>query len=101
MLSLLDEVKAAGGHAYAALFELGDPELVPRLVSLEDHAHVILANGSDPPDDENAEERATLKAAGVEVHDRMVRSGHLAHNKFLVVSDPADKPQRAWTGSTN
>lgn len=101
MLGLLDEIKAAGGHAYAALFELDDPELVPRLTALGDHAHVVLANGSDPGEDENAPERGALKAAGVEVHDRMVHSGHLAHNKFLVVSDADDKPQRAWTGSTN
>lgn len=101
MLALLDELKAGGGQAYAVLFELDDPELVPLLVGLGERAHVVLANGSDYKSDENSEARATLKAAGVEVHDRMVHSGHLAHNKFLVLCTADGTAQKAWTGSTN
>jgi phosphatidylserine/phosphatidylglycerophosphate/cardiolipin synthase-like enzyme len=85
--------------AYAALFELDDPELIAALVGLGSRAHVVLANGTGAPDDENKPARDALRAAGVDVHDRMVTRGHLSHDKFLVVCDP--DPARVWTGSTN
>jgi phosphatidylserine/phosphatidylglycerophosphate/cardiolipin synthase-like enzyme len=85
---------------HAALFELGDPELVQHLCDIGNRAHVVLANGDEPHGDENAEARAALEAAGVDVHDRMTGS-RLAHNKFMVVSQPEGTPQRVWTGSTN
>jgi phosphatidylserine/phosphatidylglycerophosphate/cardiolipin synthase-like enzyme len=85
---------------YAALFELGDPELIKDLCALGPRAHVILANGADHKGDENEEARATLRAAKVDVHDRMTGS-RLAHNKFLVVCEPDDSPKLTWTGSTN
>lgn len=86
------------GEIYAALFELDDPELVADLCALGSRAHVILANGTDPKGDENKEARGVLEAAKVDVHKRMTGS-RLAHNKFLVVCDPA--PRLTWTGSTN
>lgn len=86
------------GEIYAALFELDDPELVADLCALGSRAHVILANGTDHKGDENKEARGTLEAAKVDVHKRMTGS-RLAHNKFLVVCDPA--PRLTWTGSTN
>ena len=88
---------------YAALFELNDPELIDLLGALGSNANVVLANGAGAKagDDENADARAALRAKGVNVHDRMVRSRHLAHNKFLVLCDEAGTPQAAWTGSTN
>lgn len=86
------------GEIYAALFELDDPELVADLCALGGRAHVILANGTDDKGDENEEARGVLEAAKVDVHKRMTGS-RLAHNKFLVVCDPA--PRLTWTGSTN
>lgn len=86
------------GEIYAALFELDDPELVADLCALGARAHVILANGTDHKGDENKEARGALEAAKVDVHKRMTGS-RLAHNKFLVVCDPA--PRLTWTGSTN
>jgi phosphatidylserine/phosphatidylglycerophosphate/cardiolipin synthase-like enzyme len=85
---------------YAALFELDDPELTKYLCALGPRAHVILANGTDDKGDENEEARATLRAAKVDVRDRMTGS-RLAHNKFLVVCEPEDSPKLTWTGSTN
>jgi phosphatidylserine/phosphatidylglycerophosphate/cardiolipin synthase-like enzyme len=104
ILELLDAAIASGDEIYAALFELSDPELIGRLVSLGQRAHVVLANGAhakapgQPAEDENAAARATLTGV-VDLHDRMVHSG-LAHNKFLVVVR-AGTPVLAWTGSTN
>jgi phosphatidylserine/phosphatidylglycerophosphate/cardiolipin synthase-like enzyme len=121
LLDLLDEVKQSDDEIYAALFELGDDELIQRLVALKKRAHVVLANGSievkkDPKTkkaletsaearkrDENSAARKKLRDAGadVELKHRFVSPGALAHNKFLVVTDKDGKPKRAWTGSTN
>lgn len=97
---LLADTLAAGGEIHAALFELNDPQLLKALEALGAKAHVILADGSSAPDDENAEARTSLKAAGVDVCDRLVKKGHFAHNKFLVTSD-VNGPTAVWTGSTN
>src|SRR4051812_10922138 len=103
MLRLLDAARDDGVDVYAALFELGDPELLPALARLGRKAHVVLANGAGQdgkPRDENADALAEL--GGVDLHRRMVKqSAYLAHNKFLVVCDKKGKPAAAWTGSTN
>ena len=114
LLDLLDEIGAGTGQIHAALFELGDDELIGRLVKLGPRAHVVLANGSieaakgEPAAearkrDENAAARKTLLDAGVDVEEknRFVAPGALAHNKFLVESDAAGTAKRVWTGSTN
>ncbi|MFY9265727.1 MAG: phospholipase D-like domain-containing protein [Solirubrobacterales bacterium] len=114
MLRLLDGARTRGEHVYAALFELTDHELIDGLKALGPRAHVVLANGSISPKngetaaqarkrDGNAEARATLVAAGADVETgrRFTSPGALAHNKFLVVTDPQGAPRAAWTGSTN
>src|SRR5262249_30255925 len=79
---------------------------------LRSRAHLVLANGSITKKknettaaahkrDQNEAARAKLKARNVEIHDRMVSPGALGHNKFLVITDSAEKPNSAWTGSTN
>jgi hypothetical protein len=98
LVSLLTDAKAAKGHNYAALFELGDPELIPLLQGLRKRAHIVLGNGSvkRKGEDENADARSALDVC--DVKDRMTAPRALAHNKFL----DADKaPQAVWTGSTN
>ncbi|HWI96929.1 MAG TPA: hypothetical protein VNS60_12760 [Solirubrobacterales bacterium] len=97
---LTDAKASPKAEVYAALFELDDPELVADLCALGPRAHVILANGTGGDGDENEEARGTLAAAGVDVHNRMTGS-RLAHNKLLVVCEPAASPRLTWTGSTN
>ena len=94
---------ASGGQVYAALYELNDPELEAGLIAMKKNAHVILANGafSKAKPDENVDARKALEAAGVDIHDRMVTSGHFAHNKFAVICDASGKAQKVLTGSTN
>jgi hypothetical protein len=103
--ALLD-VLGEGGDVHAALFELDDAELIDALAALGAKAHVVLSNGSISPRkgettaqartrDENADARAKLAAAGVDVSGRFVSPGALAHNKFLVAGT------KVWTGSTN
>jgi phosphatidylserine/phosphatidylglycerophosphate/cardiolipin synthase-like enzyme len=64
---------------------------------------MVLSNAGDGPvlDNTNADARAALHAAGVEITDRMLGSGHIGHNKFVVYCDPAGVPRAVLTGSTN
>jgi phosphatidylserine/phosphatidylglycerophosphate/cardiolipin synthase-like enzyme len=100
--SLLADAKKAGGKIYALLYELNDPELINALVAFGQDCNLILGNGAfKPPDnDENKAVRAQLKSK-IRVYDRIVTSGHFAHNKVVVVCDAAGKPLRVLTGSTN
>ncbi|QBR72073.1 hypothetical protein CU048_13250 [Beijerinckiaceae bacterium] len=102
LVSLLDDAKSSKGHVYAALFELGDPELIPLLKLLRKRAHIVLGNGSvkKKGDDENADARQEL-AEVCDVRDRFSAPRALAHNKFLIICDADKNPLAVWTGSTN
>jgi phosphatidylserine/phosphatidylglycerophosphate/cardiolipin synthase-like enzyme len=114
LLALLDDAAMANEHVHAALFELGDSQLLGRLTKLGARAHVVLANGSIAKKeaetsaearkrDENEDGRQKLLQvqADVQTTSRFVSPGALAHNKFLVLTDDTGKPTRVWTGSTN
>jgi phosphatidylserine/phosphatidylglycerophosphate/cardiolipin synthase-like enzyme len=101
VLAILD---AGDASLYAALYELNDPELIAALKELGAKANVILANGAFSPKspDENKAVREELrKESAVHLHDRLVASGHFAHNKFAVVCDAAGDAEKVLTGSTN
>lgn len=103
LLSQLDAaISDTKRELYAALYELTDEQLIGKLEALGARAHVVLSNGSSKsaPDDENESARERLKAAGVEVHDRMLYSKGLGHNKFVVLTE-AGVPIKVWTGSAN
>lgn len=102
LVSLLEDVETSGGHVYAALFELDDPELVPLLLKLKKRAHVVLGNGSvkKKGQDENADARKKIKKV-CDVHNRFSAPRALAHNKFLVICDSKKNPLKVWSGSTN
>ena len=102
VLSLLADAKENGLEVYAALYELNDPELIAALTALGKKCHLILANGAfkPPENDENKSVRGTLRSK-VDLSDRLVTSGHFAHNKFLVLCDTGGKPQRVlWAAPT-
>lgn len=112
MLDLL--ARAKKGHLFAAVYELGDEELVEGLTGLGPKAHVVLANGSISQGkketvehargrDGNAAARKQLLAAGVDVQAdaRFIAPRPLAHNKFAVLTDAEENPLSVWTGSTN
>jgi phosphatidylserine/phosphatidylglycerophosphate/cardiolipin synthase-like enzyme len=103
ILDILADVKKNNGQIYAALYELNDPELKAALKALGKKCHLILANGAFSAkngNDENKAVRAELRGV-VDLYNRLVPTGHFAHNKFLVVCDSAGKPQRVLSGSTN
>jgi len=107
---LLDILKTANAKkqvVYAALYELNDPELIPAIEAFGKRFNLVLGSGaykSGVPD-ENADTRKKLKADHkITVHDRLVKSPHFAHNKFLVFCDSkgsTETPTAVWTGSTN
>ena len=88
---------------YAALYELNDPELLDAIKARGARFNLILANGAfKGHSDENAAVRKQLKTqTQVKVYDRLVPSGHFAHNKFVVFCDGQGKPKKVLTGSTN
>lgn len=105
LFGLLDEVIANPDLTiHGALYELHQRDLITKLSSIADRAHIILANGAAKKkgEDKNADSREEIRNAGVEVFDRIVdvTQKHFAHNKFLVISEK-DVPKKVWTGSTN
>ncbi len=61
---------------------------------------IVLSNtGAD--DAENAPNRHALHDSNVDVTDRMLGSGHIGHNKFVVYVDSRNVPTAVLTGSTN
>lgn len=114
MLGLIDTADGDDFEVFAALFELSDHELVDKLVALGPRAHVVLSNGSITKKsdetaaqahlrDENADARAKLIAASVDVEEtnRFTSPGPLGHNKFLVRTKSDGTATAVWTGSTN
>jgi len=97
--------KKNNGKIFASLYELNDPELISAIVDLGKDCSLILANGAfksnNPPNnDENIKARTQLKGK-INLFDRIVKTGHFAHNKFVVFCDANEMPQRVLTGSTN
>ena len=103
LLRLLDEaINDPRMEFYLAIYELSDDELIGRLKLLKGRAHLVLSNGSDKKGDGNADARSVLNKAGVDVHDRILGSRGLGHNKFAVLTRSKDRqPLVVWTGSTN
>jgi phosphatidylserine/phosphatidylglycerophosphate/cardiolipin synthase-like enzyme len=96
---LLTRAREQGGQCYCALYEFSDTEMEQLLLN-SNFVHVILSN-TGPNDSENRPARQALHEAGIDITDRMVRSGHIGHNKFMVYVDGNGNPQAVLTGSTN
>ena len=109
--SLLDRADTQGGTINAALYELNDPGGLEKRLQAAGQGDpksrtVILGNeagvGPDkkPIMDSDSKNRAALKAAGVNVIDRILGKGSIPHNKFMVLSQKG-APVAVLTGSTN
>ena len=112
LLGLLKKAKSDGVKVYAALYELNDPELITALKAIGSKCNLLLGSGTyksankkkrqPAVPDENEAVRADLKDhSDVKLSDRLVKSPHFAHNKFVVFCDKNGKPKTLWTGSTN
>jgi len=108
--TLLDFVRraASGGALYAALYELGDDELIAALEKAGKRLHLILSN-PDPGDEQsasaitdgNAASRQRLAKTAGQLIDRMLPNGQIGHNKYVVHVDRHGKPAAVLFGSTN
>ena len=112
LLELLADAKNAGVEIYVALYELNDPELVSALTKIGPKCNLILGSGAYKAankkkgtvavPDENKKTRQDIKKnSKVRVFDRLVKSPHFAHNKFVVFCDKGGRAEKVWTGSTN
>lgn len=102
-LSLLPgRAQDEGGSCRAALYELNDDELIG-LLDDPDHVSLVLSNAGsyDDPDATNHDARQKLHDDHVDVTDRMLGSGHIGHDKFVVYVDSDGTPQAIQSGSTN
>jgi len=98
--SLLQRAQTSGGKCYCALYELDDQELIDALVQAKNEVHIVLSTAGTN-DSTNKNSRAELKAAGVDIYNRMFTSAHIGHNKFVVYLDASDTPVSVLAGSTN
>jgi phosphatidylserine/phosphatidylglycerophosphate/cardiolipin synthase-like enzyme len=108
VLTLLERAKQEGAKCYCALYELSDEELIDHLKALgKSQVDIVLSNagedteeGSGDGDSTNQEAREALHDLKIDVADRMLKKGHIGHNKFVVYVD-GDGPQAVLSGSTN
>lgn len=106
LTGFVDRAKSSG-KIYAALYELGDEELITKLEGLGKRLEIVLSNSESTDADTKdktdgnhpARERLT-KTDGMQ-WDRIMPANHIGHNKFLVYADKRGKPQAVLFGSTN
>ncbi|HLZ05371.1 MAG TPA: phospholipase D-like domain-containing protein [Bradyrhizobium sp.] len=100
--SLLARADKDGGIIHAALYELNDPNGLEKQLQANPHSrNVILGNEqSNTTDDSDKDNRDNLKAAGVNVIDRILGKGDIPHNKFMVLTEN-NTPTAVLSGSTN
>jgi phosphatidylserine/phosphatidylglycerophosphate/cardiolipin synthase-like enzyme len=104
LLGLLTKAKKDGVKIYAALYELNDPELIDALKEIGGSCYLVLGSGAykkGEPDENEAVRKELQEHSSVNVYDRLVKSPHFAHNKFVVFCDKGGTPTTLWTGSTN
>ncbi len=104
MMMLPKEATSNNGKVWCALYEFEDQQLIATVTALAARANVILSNmpgtvNEKKTNDTYADERQQAVAAGVNVIDRMMPSGHIGHNKFTILDN--NGPQAVQFGSTN
>lgn len=121
LTGFLDKAKDTG-TIYAALYELGDEELIDRLKGLKNRLFIVLSDSKVKVDDKtkakvegkngemhypqktadgNESARIELKLTTKNIWDRFMPNNHIGHNKFLVYVDENNQPQSILLGSTN
>ena len=105
LTALPEEAAKTGAQLHCAFYEFDDPEVIAALKPLKGDLKLILSNmpgedGGAKTNDTYAAQRADIKAAGADVTDRFMASGHIGHNKFQVLVK-GGVAQAALFGSTN
>jgi hypothetical protein len=98
----------SGGALYAALYELGDDELIGALEGAGKRLHLILSNPSAADEqsasaitDGNSASRQRLAKTAGQLIDRMFSDGQIGHNKYVVYVDRHGTAKAVLFGSTN
>ena len=94
-MQLLDRADKDGGKCYCATYELSGHDLIKHLTALgKKKLHLVLSNagedtedGSGDGDSTNTDAWSELHSLGLDVDDRMLKKGHIGHNKFVVYVD--------------
>lgn len=95
------------GKIYAALYELGDEELIKMLEKLGKRLELVLSNSvvTDPTtkkkSDGNQGARDRLGQTAKTEVNRIMPSNHIGHNKFLVYVNQNGTSKAVLFGSTN
>lgn len=121
LTGFLAKAKTAG-KVYAALYELGDEELIQQLEGLGNRLNIILSDAKGKEDDDtqpkyeakdgkmkyhqktidnNQDGRDRLEKTTENKWDRIMPDNHIGHNKFLVYTDKNNNPKSVLLGSTN
>jgi hypothetical protein len=92
LLGFLDRA-ATDGTIYAALYELGDDELITELRGLGRRLRLVLSNAIKKDEytgttiDSNQPAREMLATSDGEQHNRIFGPNQIGHNKFAVYTD--------------
>jgi len=106
LTNFVDRAKTAG-KIYAALYELGDEQLIKKLTALKKRLHIVLSNSvvtdtkTKKKSDGNQDARDRLAKTAAEKYDRIMPNNHIGHNKFLVYTNKNGQPKAVLFGSTN
>jgi hypothetical protein len=106
LTGFVDRAKKSG-KIYAALYELGDEELIKKLEQLGNRLNLVLSNSvqTDPQTkkkvDGNEGARRRVEKTTKYIWNRIMPSNHIGHNKFLVFVDAKGTPRAVLFGSTN
>ena len=97
-----------GGTLYAALYELGDSQLIDALKGPGKKLHLVLSNSGPSEaqkkngiEDGNTDSRAALHATARQVFDRTLPTNQIGHNKFVIYVGKNGKARAVLFGSTN
>lgn len=107
LIGFVDRAKSTG-TIYAALYELGDEELIQKLLGLGKRLKIVLSNSvvtdkktkKKTDGNQDARDRLAKTTKGAELN-RIMPANHIGHNKFLVYVDKNNKAQAVLLGSTN
>ena len=107
LTQLIDTVKTKGGTLHCALYELSDTELIKALLSVP-KGRLFLLLGNSPTNESvltafgnNSRDVFAAALDADHFHYRVVPTNHIAHNKFVLYTDPSGTPAAVLTGSTN
>ena len=106
MTEFVDRAKTSG-KIHAALYELGDEELIRKLEKLGKRLNIVLSNSvvtdrkTKKKSDGNTAARTRLAKTAGGMWNRIMPNNQIGHNKFLVYTNKNGNAKAVLFGSTN